>query len=130
MPVHVPPAVVQLSPPSHSEYDNLRVAASSAHLRMCGDACASAVSMRGPMRSYLLLSRPSVEVPTAVAGPLTIRDWLIRGAKVAASPDLTASPPHSDAGLVVHTGTLPHANICMHEPWSDLIGSSPVLANG
>ena len=98
---------------------------------MCADAFASAVSIRGPMRSYFLLSRPSVEVPTAVAGPLTVRDWLIRGAKVPKlTPDLTASPPTLDAGLVVHTGTLPHANVCMHESWSDLIGSSPVLANG
>ena len=134
VPVRDPPAVVQLSPPSHSEYDNLRVVAASAHRCLCGDAFASVAFVRGPLRSYFMLSRPSKVVPTAVAGPLTIRDWLIRGAKVAASPDLTASPLArlSADGLVVggnvpHT---PHAVVCTQEPWSDLTGSRPVSANG
>ena len=92
VPVHVPPAAIQLSPPSHSEYDNLRVVASSAHRCLCGDAFASVASVRAPSRSYFMLPRPSKVVPTAAAGPSTIRDWLTRGAKKAASPGPTASP--------------------------------------
>ena len=123
LPVRVPPAAEQLSPPSHSEYDNLRVASPSAHSRMCGDAYASAVSSRGPMRSYFFLARPSVVASTSVTSPLAIRDWLIKGAKV---PKLTLDIAGSHANeVVVHTGTTPHV-----EPWSDLIGSCPVSANG
>ena len=78
----MPLAVDQLSPPNHSEYDNLRVASSFAHSRMCGDAYASSVSSRGPMRSYFFLARPSGVAAASVTSPLTIRDWLNKGAKV------------------------------------------------
>ena len=134
LPVRAPSAVVHLAPPCHSEYDSLRLVASSAHRSLCGDAFASVASARGPLKSYFMLPRPIEVVPTAAAGPLTIRDWLIRGAKVAAPPDLTASAlaPLLADGLVVggnvpHT---PHAAFCMQEPWSDLTGSRPVSASG
>ena len=123
LPVNVPPAVEQLSPPSHSEYDNLRVASTFAHSRMCGDAYASSVSSRGPMRSYFFLARPSGVAAASVTSPLTIRDWLIKGAKVPKlTLDIAGVPSTED---VVHTGTTPHVEL-----WSDLIGSCPVSANG
>ena len=78
-----------------------------------------------------MLSRSPV-VPSAVAGPITIRDWLIRGAKVA-TPALTASSSAHVGGEVVG-GNVPHtsapADVCMLEPWSDLIGSRLVSASG
>ena len=132
LPVRAPPAVVQLAPPCHSEYDSLRLVASSAHRTLCGDAFAAVASARGPLRSYFMLSRPSQVVPIAVAGPISIRDWLIRGAKVA-TPALTASPLAHDGGEVVG-GNVPHTSppdvFCTLEPWSDLIGSRPVSASG
>ena len=90
---------------------------------------------------FVFLARPSNVASTSVTSPLTIRDWLIKGALVAPVPAYrpdsglytSAVPAQSTLDIadvpstevVVHTGTTPHVEL-----WSDLIGSCPVSANG